>query len=298
MSSVFDHAASRVSYRLTFAKTSAPRAWSPDELSGPDIPDAYRDGEQSSGYWAQEEPYDTEDPEVTEQEWLDHYLSMAVNEAVHEVLEWFRVDDHCYLDPHGEHEPAIFAAVNACAAQLAALAGRHNGRSARPSSSNCGRACDRAAERITYQLTYAATRTPRECYPDSILGPDIPNARQDGTLASGEWQYAMVYDTVDDHVTESQWHNHFLCMAVNEAVHEVLEWFRVDDVRYLDPHGERLEAIANAATELAFVLADSALSAAVDEACDGRPGAAPEQPRREHCRACRVITAGPWSQAR
>jgi hypothetical protein len=71
----------------------------------------------------------------------------------------------------------------------------------------------------------------------------------------------MIYDAVDEHVTASQWHNHFLCMAVNEAVHEVLEWFRVDEARYLDPHGQHLSAIVTAATGLAFALADLATTA-------------------------------------
>jgi hypothetical protein len=47
---------------------------------------------------------------------------MAVGEAVHEVLEWFRVDGQLWLDPHGRHEDRIAQLARDLATTYAGLA--------------------------------------------------------------------------------------------------------------------------------------------------------------------------------
>lgn len=125
----WERARDRIDFRLTFAATDEPRDWVPDELMGPDIPDAFatRPGATAPGSWSQESDWDTEDHAVTEDQWLSHYLSMAVNEAIHEALEWFRVDGRPWLDPHGRQESEIYKLTNKLAENLAKLAIKDRG---------------------------------------------------------------------------------------------------------------------------------------------------------------------------
>ncbi|MFJ6438826.1 hypothetical protein [Streptomyces sp. NPDC091416] len=122
---VFEKAKARVSHRLTFGKTSQSRGFLATELLGPAIPDAFKDGAVQAGEWQQTPEFcmngqTLEEP--TEQHWLGHCLSMAINEAVHEALEHFQVDGQPYLNPHGKSEALIYIHVNQLAAQLAELA--------------------------------------------------------------------------------------------------------------------------------------------------------------------------------
>lgn len=110
-------AAERIDYRLTYAVTD-PRQAHPFGLYGPPIPNSYAPDEDSSGDW--------EDPDFvtvvsTEQEAVDRWFTTGVREAVHESLEWFKVDGERYLDPHGTHENAIHALCEKFAADLIAL---------------------------------------------------------------------------------------------------------------------------------------------------------------------------------
>lgn len=119
----FDRAVARVEYRLTFDKCD-PRSIYPGELLGPDIPCAFTEGRLMPGEWYDGESPSAEDPEQTEQDWFAHFAKMAVNEAVHEALEWLKVDGRCWLNPHGEHERAIYREVNRMCARLAKLAAK------------------------------------------------------------------------------------------------------------------------------------------------------------------------------
>lgn len=120
----FDAALKRVSFQLTYGKTERPRRFRKDGVDGPNIPDAHS-GELQSGDWRQTPSFvmngqTLEEP--TEGHWVDHCFSMVINEAVHEVLEHFKVDGKPYLDPHGKNEEYIYVLVNELAANLAELA--------------------------------------------------------------------------------------------------------------------------------------------------------------------------------
>jgi hypothetical protein len=111
-----EEAKDRTEFRLTYAKT-APREFSRDMLLGPKIPDAYGDGLSVGDWGAGDWPED----DVPVEQWLAHFMHMAVNEAIHEALEYFKVDGEPYLDPHGPAERAIYRATDALCRTLAAL---------------------------------------------------------------------------------------------------------------------------------------------------------------------------------
>lgn len=111
-SSPLEAAAARVDFRLTYAKTSEPRSCIGFGIEGPDIPNAYygvegaasASQETSSGEW-----YDLAHPpqSAKEEDHIKAWFGSAVREAIHEALEWFKVDGAPLIDPHGRHEGAV-----------------------------------------------------------------------------------------------------------------------------------------------------------------------------------------------
>lgn len=113
-----DAAAARCEFQLTYARSSVPREFARGMLTGPNIPNAYGPG-TAAGEWCDSTTdgvVDT-DPES----WIDRYAGYALNEAVHEALEWMRVDGRPWLDPHGPNELDIYAEVNELCTRLAAI---------------------------------------------------------------------------------------------------------------------------------------------------------------------------------
>lgn len=94
-------------YGLTFARGD--RTIAPFGIDGPEIPNARHDlgswSKQSPGDWSSEIDDSGDDA-------LAHVIRCAVQEAVHEALEWLRLDGKQILNPHGEHEVRIFNLVD------------------------------------------------------------------------------------------------------------------------------------------------------------------------------------------
>ena len=112
----------RVEFRLTYDRCDS-REFSPDGLFGPRIPDAYgRPGENAPGEWFSGDALNPEDGTITDRQWFAHWAQMAVNEAIHEALEWYRVDGTPWLDPHGSCERAIYAETAKLCRKLADMA--------------------------------------------------------------------------------------------------------------------------------------------------------------------------------
>lgn len=108
----------RMSFGLSYRYEPGRRIWA-GGIDGKNIPNAYRPtsrehGRQSGDWCAEISDYDN-DPYL-------HAFSAAVCEAIHEALEWFKVDGKVLLDPHGQHELAIANHANAVARALFALA--------------------------------------------------------------------------------------------------------------------------------------------------------------------------------
>lgn len=116
-----DAAAARCEFQLTYARSPMLREFGVGMLTGLSIPDAYRPGRTAAGEWCDADAVVDTDPES----WIDRYANYAINEGVHEVLEWFRVDGKPWLDPHGPAAPEIYEAVNALAAKLADIRRRY-----------------------------------------------------------------------------------------------------------------------------------------------------------------------------
>jgi hypothetical protein len=111
-------ASERCSFQLTYDRADEPRTFTPGWLSGASIPDAHDPTERSPGEWMADH---TCDDDVDEAGWVDKYASYAIHEAVHEALEWFRVDGKMWLDPHGPDEDVICHLVDELVAKLARL---------------------------------------------------------------------------------------------------------------------------------------------------------------------------------
>ncbi|MDG9674857.1 hypothetical protein [Micromonospora sp. DH14] len=105
-------ASARVSYQLTYARSPVTRRFSPGELTGPDIPCAYDGPIAASGYWEDSRDLDELRPDRTDNDWIGRYAGYALAEAIHEALEWLRVDGQPWLDPHGRHGAQVHAAVD------------------------------------------------------------------------------------------------------------------------------------------------------------------------------------------
>lgn len=123
-----EQAAERCSFQLAYTRAATRRAIHPGMIRGDDIDDADTEGDLTSGTWnAADHPAEQYTPAETRlvlaDEWIDHYASMAVNEAVHEALEWFHVDGERWLDPHGDGETATYDAVDRLCRALAKIRG-------------------------------------------------------------------------------------------------------------------------------------------------------------------------------
>lgn len=117
----FEIARDHVEFRLTYDRCD-PRWFSRDMLDGPMIPDAFGPGEAPGEWYSPNHPSDDAPAEA----WLAHFAQIAVNEAIHEALEWFKVDGHPWLDPHGPAENLIYRATEQLCQSLAALRERCN----------------------------------------------------------------------------------------------------------------------------------------------------------------------------
>lgn len=107
----------RLSFHLTYGYAPQ-RSLETDCITGPNIPNAYDpSGPLSSGEW---DLGQTALPSSAEQAFTV-FFTAAINEAVHEALEWFRLDGRPVLDPHGEHEIAIHDLSQRLGEQLLAL---------------------------------------------------------------------------------------------------------------------------------------------------------------------------------
>jgi hypothetical protein len=105
----------RVDYRLTFAPTDAPRRWCWDMLDGPDLPNARPEAKHPSpGTWTTE--FDDYGPKYAHQ----FVLEAVIGEAIHEALEWLRVDGDLLIDPH-RHDGDSSAVHRAASAAVSVL---------------------------------------------------------------------------------------------------------------------------------------------------------------------------------
>lgn len=119
MSDAAERAAKRIDFQLTYARSEQAREFTPGWLSGPQIADAFRPGSTASGEWSN--PDDEARADLTEDEWIERFASYAINEAIHEALEWFQVDGRPWLSPHGKSEDMIYVLTNRLCAELAEL---------------------------------------------------------------------------------------------------------------------------------------------------------------------------------
>jgi hypothetical protein len=115
----FEEARDRAEFCLTYDRCD-PREFMEDTLAGPMIPNAFGEG-LSPGDWSSGD-WPAEDADV--ETWLAHFAQMAVNEALHEALEWFKVDGKPWLDPHGEMERDIYRATERLCKSLPAMRAR------------------------------------------------------------------------------------------------------------------------------------------------------------------------------
>ncbi|MFB6392667.1 hypothetical protein [Polymorphospora lycopeni] len=116
-------AAARVEFQLTYARSPVRRKFGSDGITGPSIPCAYGRDLNASGDW--DDPRPTDPPILNPAGWIDRYAGYAVAEAIHEALEWCRVDGAPWLDPHGPAEQQIHAEVDRFVAALAEIRRQH-----------------------------------------------------------------------------------------------------------------------------------------------------------------------------
>jgi len=117
-----ESAAQRVDFQLNYSRASEKREFSQGELTGPTIDCAYGSKTRQSGGWYQPDDHSYVETARPERWLIDRYAGYAIAEAVHEALEWFRVDGKPWLDPHGKHEGLIHEHVEKLADALATLA--------------------------------------------------------------------------------------------------------------------------------------------------------------------------------
>lgn len=94
-----ENAAQRCTFDLTHQRAKTPREFSPGNITGDEIDDAFDPQATFCGTWMDraELPEDLED---TEENWIAWYGQYALQESVHEMLEWFQVDGKPWLSPH------------------------------------------------------------------------------------------------------------------------------------------------------------------------------------------------------
>jgi hypothetical protein len=124
--SLWERAAGRVNFQLSYHRATETRVFSDDTLSGEDIDDAYRPGQKAPGDWTIGDGPLNED-ENTEEFWVGTFAQAAVQEGIHEVLEWLEVDGKKWLDPHGVHEGEIMQAVERLYHELVGIRSRPTG---------------------------------------------------------------------------------------------------------------------------------------------------------------------------
>jgi hypothetical protein len=112
-----ERAAARITFQLTYARAAVQRKFSEGFMTGPSVPCAYGNEQDASGDW--EAPHDG--PDLTEDQWIDEFASYAINEAIHEALEWLRVDGRPWLNPHGPCQMEIYDLTNDLCVKLAEL---------------------------------------------------------------------------------------------------------------------------------------------------------------------------------
>lgn len=103
----FEKASERVSYDLSFKRAETPRKFREYELTGDDLDDAFSPaGQKSTGHW--ECPHFMEGDARPPEDWFREFFKVAITEAVHEAMEWFRIDGRLVINPHGKNEMKIF----------------------------------------------------------------------------------------------------------------------------------------------------------------------------------------------
>lgn len=99
-------------FQLTYARAASDRVLHDAGITGPDIDDSRDRRHQSCGDW-HDETGPTEDGGM-----LFQWFRMALNESVHEALEWFQVAEEPLLDPHSTYDARICAEVERLAYAL------------------------------------------------------------------------------------------------------------------------------------------------------------------------------------
>lgn len=95
-------AAERVSFDLTYKRSPDKRGIEPGVIKGAPTDDSYKEGAESPGGWNNFDFANWPENEDDVQGWLYHYFTLAMQEAIHEGLEWFRVDGKIFLNPHDD----------------------------------------------------------------------------------------------------------------------------------------------------------------------------------------------------
>jgi len=117
-----------------------------------------------------------------------------------------------------------------------------------------------AAERVGFQLCYYRSETRREFSNGGVVltGPDIDNAHAvpgeppiESEFSPGEWScLEEPKPSNGEEPSVDDWVRKYIFMALQEVVHEGLEWLRVDGVNWIDPHGKHMGEVADAVDRL------------------------------------------------
>jgi hypothetical protein len=94
-----ERAAARCSFDLTHQRAKTSREFSPGHITGENIDDAFDPEAEFCGTWM-DDPELPAGMEDTEANWIAWYGQYALQESIHEMLEWFQVDGKPWLNPH------------------------------------------------------------------------------------------------------------------------------------------------------------------------------------------------------